>query len=100
MRLLVMLAVVLGFLVLGMPVETASAAPASAPAASTFDLAQPQQSLIEEARHRRSGYCHRHKRCGYKWRCWRHHGHTRCGWRWACSSRCHWHRHGVVIRLF
>ncbi len=100
MRLLVMLAAVLGFLTFGMPVETASAAPATAPASSILDLAEPQQSLVEEARHRRGGYCHWHKRCGYKWRCWTRHGHYRCGWRWTCRSWCHPHRRGVVIRLF
>lgn len=106
MRSWLLVAALLGALALvsGLAPGSASAAPLSQPAAVQLNEAGPQQSLIEEVRHRRRGWCHWHKRCGYKWRCWWRNGHLRCGWRWTCNRWCHWHHrrhgHGVVIQLY
>lgn len=89
MKRLNVILVVLGAMIWGLGAGVASAAPASSLIPNIAAEIPAPQSLLQDVRHR--AYCHWHRSCGYKYRCWWRNGYRRCGTRWTCRSWCHRH---------
>lgn len=101
MRGLLMIGALLGAMLMGLGATTASAAPAAGVIAGISTEIGDSQSLVEQVGQRR-GYCHWHKKCGWKRVCWWKHGYRHCGWKWRCRTWCHkhWHKRRIYFQVY
>ena len=100
MRALLLVWTLLGAMLVGFGPTTASAASVAVPGISAE--ISTNQSLVEQVRYK-GGYCHWHKKCGWKRVCWWKHGYKHCSWKWRCWRWCHKHhkyRHGIYFRVY
>ncbi len=101
MRALLLAWTLFGVLVIGLQPTTASAASAVSTVPGISSELTLGQSLAETVSHR--GYCHWHKKCGWKRVCWWKHGYKHCSWKRRCWRWCHKHhrkRYGIYFNVY